>query len=292
MVALREDTPRPRTVIIETNQTRAELLGHYLAGHGEFEIVAMKCTAASGVQAVARCNPDVILVSFAQPDLDVTETIARLRQATEAKIIGLVPQCSEYLIHLLTNAGCHGLFHEADEGLAGLMRIIERVQQGKHAISASVAKVQLALRMAPTSFPKLLSMREQDALVCIAHALTDEEIGRQMNISVGTALSHRKRIMNKLGIHSTPKLIDFCIEKGFRNAPLPRRFAETEFTVTSAPTWIKEAGPGAGRRGQSSPRIPSKCLNGRNRRNGFRSSLTLHAAWPEYVRTPSSMAKV
>jgi DNA-binding NarL/FixJ family response regulator len=212
----------PKVVIIESHRTKAELLGHYLANRRGFEVVALECTAAPGVQAVERCKPDVVLASLAMPDLYATEIIARLRfAAATAKIIGLVSRCSEYLVHSLTNSGYHGLFCDADEGLAGLIQTIEQVRQGKRVVSVPITEYQIALRTAPASFPKLLSKREQEALVCIAHAMTDEEIGLQMAVSSGTAQSHRKSIMGKLGIHSTPKLIGYCVQKGFRIAPPP-----------------------------------------------------------------------
>lgn len=97
------------------------------------------------------------------------------------------------------------------------------MRQGVRAVSPRIVQSQTALRNAPASFPKLLSRREEQVLVCIAHALTDDEIGLQLGFSATTALSHRKKIMGKLGIHSTPKLIRFCADKGF-NSAVPAAF--------------------------------------------------------------------
>jgi two-component system, NarL family, response regulator NreC len=232
----------PKVAIIESHRTKAELLCHYLADRRGFEVVVLECTAASGVQAVERCQPDVVLASLAMPDLYATEIIARLRfAATATKIIGLVSRCSEYLVHSLANTGYHGLYCDADEGLAGLIRTIEQVLQGKRAVSAPIVKYQIALATATASFPKLLSKREQETLVCIAHAMTDEEIGRHMAVSSWTAQSHRKRIMGKLGIHSTPKLIGYCVQKGFQIAPPPATGSRNDAMVFAPPNRMKPA---------------------------------------------------
>jgi two-component system response regulator NreC len=227
----------PRIAIIESNRTKAELFCHFLANHRGFEVVALECTAVAAVRAVERCKPDVILASLAMPDLFATDMIASLRVvASTAKIIGLVSQCSEYLVHSLRNSGCQGLFCDANEGLAGLVETIERVLQGRRVVSLAIVECQVVLRMAPAAFPKLLSKRELETLICIAHTMTDEEIGRQMEISAGTAQSHRKRIMGKLGIHSTPKLIGYCVAKGFQAAPPPCPVLRNDAKVESPPT--------------------------------------------------------
>jgi DNA-binding CsgD family transcriptional regulator len=130
-------------------------------------------------------------------------------------------KCNEYLVHVIGATGYHALVFSADESLSSLGQVIERVRQGARFISSRLARCQAALWAAPASFPKLLSKREQEVLVCIAHALSDEEIARQLGFAPGTALSHRRRLMSKLGIHSTPKLIRYCADKGFNSVPPP-----------------------------------------------------------------------
>ena len=70
-------------------------------------------------------------------------------------------------------------------------------------------------------YHNVLSKRQVEILLCIVHAMSDDEIATQLDISVRTALSHRQRIMRKLDIHNTPKLIRYCIERGFDSAPVP-----------------------------------------------------------------------
>jgi two-component system response regulator NreC len=77
------------------------------------------------------------------------------------------------------------------------------------------------MRTAPDAFTKLLSNREQEVLVCIAHSYSDQEIAQQLGLSRATVLTHRKNIMNKLGISRTPKLIHYCLQKGFNSALPP-----------------------------------------------------------------------
>jgi DNA-binding NarL/FixJ family response regulator len=154
------------------------------------------------------------------PDLGLVDFIRQLQGAAPAaRLILLTAECNEYLVHIIGSTGYNALVFSADESLSSLGQVIERVRQGARYVSTRIARCQAALWAAPASFPKLLSKREQEVLVCIAHALSDEEIARQLGFATGTALSHRRRLMSKLGIHSTPKLIRYCADKGFNSVP-------------------------------------------------------------------------
>jgi DNA-binding NarL/FixJ family response regulator len=212
-----------RLVIIESNLLQAELLHYFCTRCWGLEVAAVVKTGGDGIAAVARIKPDLVLVTLTPPDLGLADFIGQLQSAAPAaRLILLTAECNEYLVHIIGTTDYHALVFSADESLYSLGQVIERVRQGARFVSARIARCQAALWAAPASFPKLLSKREQEVLVCIAHALSDEEIARQLGFATGTALAHRRRLMGKLGIHSTPKLIRYCADKGFNSGPLPR----------------------------------------------------------------------
>jgi two-component system, NarL family, nitrate/nitrite response regulator NarL len=220
--ALGQRLSAARMVIIERSHTKAELLQFFCAAKWGFDIVAVENTGVDGLAAVRRTEPDVILVGLPNLEIDAADIISELRRAAPpAKIVGIISQCSEYLVHSIGATECHGLVYDADESLSALGLAIERVRNGMRSVSARIVQCQTALRTNPSAFPKLLSDREQEVLICIAHSLSDDEIAQQLHVSAETALSHRKKIMRKLNIHSTPKLIGYCMDKGFCLARLP-----------------------------------------------------------------------
>lgn len=211
-----------RMAIINHDRIKAELLHFYCTAHWGFDVVAVECNGTDGLAAVVRTKPEFVLVSLVLPDLSAPEIIRQIIALSPAsRIIGQATRCTEYLLHQLGGAGYHGLFLDVEEGLVPLGRTIERVRLGIRAVSPGIEQRQTALRVNPAAFPKLLSKREQEVLVCIAHCMSDQEIARSLGISKGTALSHRRRLMDKLDINSTPKLIHYCMEKGFNTATPP-----------------------------------------------------------------------
>lgn len=210
--------------IINGDRLKAESLHFYCANRWGFDVVAVEFTGATGVAAVRATLPDVVLVSLALPDADGPEVLRELQAASPAsRVIGQFVSFNEFQLHRLGASSYHGLFLDSDTSMATLGETIERVRHGLRVIAPRIAQWQAALRANPDAFPKLLSARELETLVCIAHSFSDPEIGAAFGISAGTALSHRRKIMRKLGIHSTPKLIRYCAEKGFDSAPPPCR---------------------------------------------------------------------
>ena len=205
-----------RLAVIDANRVKAELIRCFFAHRAGLDVVALEHTGRAGIAAVAQTKPELVLAALTPPDIAMGDFVSRLRAAAPAaRLILLTSQCNEYLVHTLSAADYHGLVWEAEEGLASLGQLIDRVRNGARVVSPGILRVQATLRLAPNAFPKLLSARHQEVLACIAHSMSDKEIARKMGFSVGTALSHRQKIMQKLNIHTTPKLIQFCIKKGF-----------------------------------------------------------------------------
>ena len=213
--------------VINGDRLKAGLLHFYCATRWGFDVVATEHSGAAGVAVVRDTRPDLVLISLSLPDMDGVQALQQVQAASPGtRLIGQIDHCNEYLLHRLGAGVCHGLVLDGDENVGSLGEIIERVRQGFKAVSPRIAQCQSNMRSNPDAFPKLLSTREQEVLVCIAHSLTDAEIGGAFGVSASTALSHRKKIMRKLGIHSTPKLIRYCAEKGFNTVPPPNTRTE------------------------------------------------------------------
>lgn len=63
-----------------------------------------------------------------------------------------------------------------------------------------------------------LSAREIEVLVLIAKGLMNKEIAGKLNISLTTVISHRKNIVDKLGIKSASGLAIYAVMQGYVEA--------------------------------------------------------------------------
>jgi DNA-binding NarL/FixJ family response regulator len=217
-----------RLGIIEDYRSLADMLRDLCVRLWGFEVAFVAATGAAGIEQTLAHKPAVLLADLGLPDIDGVEVIARVcEKSPETKIIVLSSLCNDYTIHRLSEHKIHGFVDKISDGLPVLERAIDQVVRGHAFFSPHYHAVVHRLRRAPDSFHRILSEREQEILVWIGNALTDEEIGRLLTIAPRTVDTHRVAIMKKLDIHSTPLLIRYCTEMGLNSLhPFPPKVAE------------------------------------------------------------------
>jgi len=60
----------------------------------------------------------------------------------------------------------------------------------------------------------LISNREKEVLLLVAHEWTSQEIAQKLHISSHTAISHRKNLLEKFGVRNTAGLVRRAFEVG------------------------------------------------------------------------------
>ena len=225
-------TPRSaiRVAIVEDMQLFADVLRHLCRDNWEMDVVAIASTGAQAYADIVRIKPSVVLLDLGLPDIDGVTLAAKINEALPStRIIVVSGTWTDYLIHRLSTVNFHGFVDKFAESLIGLRRAIELVVQGGTYFSPRYLLSSRRLRSAETFLFMRLSVREQEILLWIAQALTDEEIAIQLNLAPTTAQTHRREIMRKLDLHTTPKLVRYGMELGLC-------IVETHHGVTSIRT--------------------------------------------------------
>lgn len=89
-----------------------------------------------------------------------------------------------------------------------LVRAILRLQQHAHPHGKN-------LPPEPKALQKILSDREIEVLSLIVQGYINKEIADQLNISLTTVVTHRKNIMDKLGLRSVSALTIYAVMHGY-----------------------------------------------------------------------------
>lgn len=137
------------------------------------------------IKEIKKINPDIKILI-----LTMHENEYYLKQAIKEKVSGYV------------------LKKSAD---SELINAIRRVYKGDIFIDAYLTKF---LVDDIDSTTKKLSVREQEVLGLLVKGYINKEIASHLNISVKTVETYRRRITEKLNIHSRYELLDYAIKKG------------------------------------------------------------------------------
>lgn len=227
-----------RVAIIHGNRMSAELLQAHCAGAWGCDVTTLESVGRDGVLSVERTRPDIMIVGHQLPAVNCLALLPQLKQAAKsAKLIVTVSQLNDYLVHRLASQHLHAIVEEVSEGIAAIHASIERVRDGGRSLSPRFVHLGARLRSDPTAFPKIISARQEEVLVCVAHAMSDEEIGRTLGMSTGTAKRHRANIARTLNLRSAPQqLIRFAVDNGFSSVPPPTRSLPGNANVIKSPS--------------------------------------------------------
>lgn len=182
------------------------------------EVIAEASNGHETLEAVARRQPDVILMDIAMPGLNGLETAARiLRQWPSVRIIMLSMHANDEYLRQAFGAGAAGyLLKGADP--AELELALKAVMRGETYLTPAVSKrlVQDFLQQdgEPVSPQSVLTPRQREILQMIAEGHSTKEIATRLDLSVKTVETHRAAIMKRLDIHDVPGLVRYAIRAG------------------------------------------------------------------------------
>lgn len=161
-------------------------------------------------------RPDIVLLDLDLPDGDGLDLLADIRtDSPHSKIIVLTSHSDEFAIHRSLEAGVSAFVDKCSQPIEIVGEAIAAVAGGRSFYSPVVGQAKARLRDDPNAFTKLLSPREQEILRLLGEGLPNEVVAERVGVSPQTIHSYRRNIMVKLGIHSTPQLIRYAVEKGF-----------------------------------------------------------------------------
>ena len=173
-------------------------------------------SARDAIFAARSTRPDVILLDVMMPDASGLDAIPQLlHEHPETKILVLSMQDDPRYVREAFAAGATGyvLKEAADVEVVSAVREVARGGRYVHPeLGARLLAAEAATAREAAEDP--LSEREHEVLRLLALGHTNQEIARQLFISVRTAETHRAHIMQKLRLSSRAELVRYAIAHG------------------------------------------------------------------------------
>ncbi len=183
------------------------------------EIAAEVDNGRTAVEKALHLVPDVILMDINMPDLNGIEATKQiLARQPGIKVIALSMFSERRYVIGMLKAGVSGYLLK-DCAFQELLEAILTVTAGRKYLSRKITDVVVddLLNERPVeslSLDTVLTGREREVLQMIAEGATSVQIAARLHVSEKTISTHRRKIMNKLNIHSVSGLTKFAVREG------------------------------------------------------------------------------
>ncbi|GAB4314623.1 MAG: response regulator transcription factor [Bacteroidales bacterium] len=178
------------------------------------------CSSAfSGDEAIALCgehHPDIVFMDISMPGKNGIETTQEIRSKfPDIEVIALTQHEDQAYVTSFFKAGGNG-FLLKNSRKEQFFEAIENVLQGKPYLSGQLSGhfvQQMLVDSGPDQADEVhLTRREIEIIKKIADDKSNQEIADELNISVRTVETHRRNLMQKLGLKSVVALLKYAAQ--------------------------------------------------------------------------------
>jgi DNA-binding NarL/FixJ family response regulator len=190
-----------------------------LRGHSDIRVSGEADNGADAVRLAAELDPDVVVMDVAMPRVNGVEATRQiLARNPRIKVIILSLYCADRpLVAQAFHAGAAGYLPK-EASFDELATAIRAVMQGKAYVSPdseNLLREALQRTGGPDGSPCWpLTPRECEVLRQVADGHAMKQIAVHLDLSVKTVETHRRQIMDKLGLHSVAELTKYAIRQG------------------------------------------------------------------------------
>jgi two-component system invasion response regulator UvrY len=204
-----------RILLVDDHAVVREGVKRILAGEPDIIVAAEAEHAKEVYEALAAGAFDLVLLDISLPDHNGFKILKHLHTTypdLPVLIFSVHPE-RQYVVRALQEGAAGYLLKSSAP--RELVTAIQTISQGERYISAALVP-HLIHEVAETEKPlhATLTPREAQVMRRLVAGRAQKEIAYELGLSVQTVSTHRRRLLNKLHLHTTGDLVRYAIEHG------------------------------------------------------------------------------
>ena len=205
-----------RVLVVDDHAVVRSGLRLLIDAESDMETVGEAGTVRDAIFEARSANPDLILLDVVMPGESGLEGLPKLlHEHPDVKVLVLSMQDDPRYLREAFAAGASGYVLKEAADTEVVTAIREVAAGGRYVHSELGARLIAAeAEAARQAEEDPLSEREREVLRLLALGYTNQEIAKQLFISVRTAETHRAHVMQKLRLASRAELVRYAIAHG------------------------------------------------------------------------------
>ncbi len=211
-----------RILIADDHKIMLDGLKVLIEAQPDMKVVGQALNGREAVKLAHKEKPDMVIMDVAMPGLNGLEAMRQiLSENPKTKVIALSMHSDSRYVTGMLSAGASGyiLKHCAFEELAHAIHTVRSNQVYLSPAIAGIVINELSQSRSPRARQHAASLssltsREREVLQLIAEGHSARDIAQRLHLSVKTVETHRRQMMEKLGIRSVAELTKFAIREG------------------------------------------------------------------------------
>lgn len=204
---------RKKMLLVMPSRMAAEIISGVIQSEVGWDVVGWKKTASEAITSARELKADGVLIDGKLADGSALDVVAQMN-GSSSRVVILLDGNEEYALQEAEKARVHGILDRSKFDGAELIECLRVVLNGRTYWSSAVHNAKRARLGRPNSPGKIISDAERRVLCLVARGLDNAEIGEVLKVSAATIRTHRGRIMRKLSIPNTPRLIRAAFVEG------------------------------------------------------------------------------
>lgn len=191
-----------------------EMLDSY--GDGGLGVAFEAASGEAALEALEEVQCDVLLLDISLPGKSGVDVLQQVRERyAQLRVLILSSYPEDRYASALIRHGAHGYLCKDCDGKQ-LVQAIRTVARGKRYLSPKAAHILVdeVTGDAAGQPHQLLSDRELQVFLRLAHGDSVTHIARNLNLSVKTISTYRTRLLDKLGVSSNAELATYAVRHG------------------------------------------------------------------------------
>ena len=208
-----------KVLIVEDHQILADGIKSLLVHQEGIQVIGDAPDGKLAIEFLEEHEVDVALVDIEMPVLNGLDLTKKIKEVySDTKVIILSMHKKAQYINAAIEFGADGYILKDNADKDEIVGAIKEVAKGGMHFGSEVVNIQFKSQREKLKWEKervTLTKREKEVLNLVADGLTTEEISKRLFIATSTVDTHRKHLIEKMGVANSIQLVRKAGEEGY-----------------------------------------------------------------------------